>query len=84
MVNGYTSYLPESRGRFAHSVRGFPDLESHEAMNRYAVRWVVVPLALLRRGEGARPEPSRWRPAYREPERGVAIYQVLPEPERRR
>jgi hypothetical protein len=79
MVNGFSSYIPESRREFARSAAGFPSEKSHQLMQRYGVRWVVVHLPLLR--EQGRPEPAepRWRRVHFDETHQVAVYEVISE-----
>jgi hypothetical protein len=79
MVNGYSSYIPESRREFARSAAGFPSEKSHQLMQRYGVQWVVVHLPLLRKQ--GRPEPAepRWRRVYVDRTHRVAVYEVVSE-----
>ncbi len=76
MVNGYSSFIPESRREFARSAAGFPSEKSHRLMHRYGVRWVVVHIPLLR--QQGRPEPTepRWRRVYFDETHRVAVYEV--------
>jgi hypothetical protein len=79
MVNGYSSYIPDSRREFARSAAGFPSEKSHQLMQRYGVRWLVVHLPLLR-AQG-RPEPAEplWRRVYFDETHRVAVYEVMAE-----
>ena len=79
MVNGYSSYIPESRSEFARSAAGFPSEKSHQLMQSYGVRWVVVHLPLLRKQ--GRPEPAepRWRRVHFDGTHRVAVYEVVSE-----
>ncbi len=79
MVNGYSSYIPESRREFARSAAGFPSEKSHQLMQRYGVRWVVVHVPLLRKQ--GRPEPAepRWRRVHFDTTHRVAVYEVVSE-----
>lgn len=80
MVNGYSSYMPETRRRFARGTREFPDAASHAWMRQYGVRWVVVDRAWLGRAKRAEPAGPGWRRAHELPEHDLAIYEVLVPP----
>ena len=77
MVNGYSSYIPQTRRRFARATSEFPDAGSHAAMRGYGVRWVVVDQSWLVRTKRGEPGAPRWRLAHRFPAHGLAVYEVL-------
>ncbi len=77
MVNGYSSYVPETRRKFARATSRFPDAESHAAMWRYGVRWVVVDESWLARTKRGEPDRPRWRLAHRFPAHDLLVYEVL-------
>jgi len=77
MVNGYSSYVPEMRRKFARATSDFPDAASHTAMRQYGVRWVVVDQTWLARSKRREPRLPRWRLAYQLPAHDLAVYEVL-------
>jgi hypothetical protein len=79
MVNGFSSYVPESRREFARSAAGFPSEKSHQLMHRYGVRWVVVHLPLLRQQGRPAPAEPRWRRVHFDETHRVAVYEVVSE-----
>ena len=79
MVNGFSSYVPDSRREFARSAAGFPSEKSHQLMHRYGVRWVVVHLPLLQKQGRSAPTEPRWRRVHFDEKHQVAVYEVAAE-----
>jgi len=77
MVNGYSSYIPETRRKFALVTNDFPGAASHAAMRGYGVSWVVVDQSWLARANRDEPGRPYWRIAHRFPAHDLAVYEVL-------
>lgn len=82
LVNGYSSYVPATRRRFARGTREFPAGDSHRWMRQYGVRWVVVSRPWLERTGRGVPGPPLWRLAREFPASDVAVYEVMGPPVR--
>ena len=76
LVNGYSSYFPDSFRALTRDTRGFPDGRSHRALWKRGVRHVTVaPSWLATRAPLAR---GRWQEVFRDEAADLAVLALRP------